>query len=74
MVTELGKTKPPGRTTRIHYSPKLYTLRFLVTLFGISRSTEIRIKPDPTETVDIEIWLGSDWTDKLQRVINAGQP
>ncbi|MBN2116106.1 MAG: LCP family protein [Anaerolineales bacterium] len=73
-VTELGNTRAPSRTTIILYSPKLYTLRFLVGLFGISRNNEIRIKPDPTETVDIEIWLGSDWTDKLQRVINAGEP
>ena len=64
-VTELGNTKAPSRTTIILYSPKLYTLRFLIDIFGITRSTQILIKPDPTQTVDIEIWLGSDWVDQL---------
>jgi LCP family protein required for cell wall assembly len=63
-VTELGNTKASS-TTIILYSPKLYTLRFLVNTFGISRNAQIRIKPDPTQTVDIEIWLGPDWIANL---------
>jgi polyisoprenyl-teichoic acid--peptidoglycan teichoic acid transferase len=64
-VTELGKTKPTSRTTIILYSPKLYALRYLINIFGITSNTPIRIKPDPSQTVDIEIWLGSDWIAKL---------
>jgi LCP family protein required for cell wall assembly len=65
LVRELDDTKAQGQTTIFVYSPKLYALRFLVDTFGITRSTQIRIKPDPTQTVDIEIWLGNDWIDKL---------
>ena len=64
-VTEIGKTKAASRTTVILYSPKLYTLRFLVDLFKISSTAQILIKPDPTQTVDIEIRLGKDWVGKL---------
>ena len=64
-VTEIGKTKASSRTTIILYSPKLYTLRFLITIFGITNSTQIMIKPDPSQTVDIEVRLGKDWIDKL---------
>ncbi len=64
-VTEIGKTKTASRTTIILYSPKLYTLRFLVDLFGITNTAQILIRPDPTQTVDIEIHLGKDWIGKL---------
>jgi LCP family protein required for cell wall assembly len=64
-VTEIGKTKPASRTTIILYGPKLYTLRFLMDTFGITNSAQILIKPDPSETVDIEVRLGKDWIDKL---------
>ena len=64
-VTELGKTKSQSQTIIFLYSPKLYTLRFLLDIFGITRSTQIRIKSDPTQTVDIEVWLGRDWVGKL---------
>jgi hypothetical protein len=64
-VTEIGKTKSASRTTIILYSPKLYTLRFLMDTFGITSSAQILIKPDPSETVDIEVRLGKDWIDKL---------
>src|SRR5215212_1216114 len=64
-VTEIGKTRAASRTTIILYSPKLYTLRFLVDLFKISSTAQILIKPDPTQTVDIEIRLGKDWVGKL---------
>lgn len=65
LVRELDNTKAQAQTTIIVYSPKLYALRFLVDTFGISRGTQIRIKPDPTQTVDIEIWLGNDWIARL---------
>jgi LCP family protein required for cell wall assembly len=65
LVTEVGNTKAQSRTTIVLYSPKLYTLRFLVNVFGITRSTQILIRPDPSQTVDIEIRLGSDWIGQL---------
>ena len=64
-VTEFGKMNNPGRTIIILYSPKLYALRYLLDVFGITSSTQIRIKRDPTQTVDIEIRLGADWIKKL---------
>ena len=65
LVTEFGKTPAINRTTIFLYSPKLYTLRYLIDIFGITNSTPIRIKPDPSQTVDIEIRLGPDWVKKL---------
>jgi len=41
------------------YGPKLYTLRYMQGVFGISH-TQIRFNPDPSSTVDVEIRLGSD--------------
>jgi hypothetical protein len=38
-------------------------LKYLQTVFGISSSTQIRIQPDPTSTVDIEVRLGNDWAN-----------
>ena len=64
-VTEIGKTKIASRTTIILYSPKLYTLKFLREIFGITSSVQILIKPDSSETVDIEVRLGKDWVGKL---------
>jgi len=64
-VREFGDTKATNRTTIILYSPKLYTLRYLIDIFGITNSTPIRIQPDPSQTVDIEIRLGTDWVSKL---------
>lgn len=66
MVTEFGNINTAGaRTVITLYSPKLYTLRYLLDVFGITSSTQIRIKRDPTETVDIEIRLGPEWVKKL---------
>jgi LCP family protein required for cell wall assembly len=65
LVTDVGTTKAQSRTTIILYSPKLYTMRFLVTIFGITRNAQILIKPDPTQLVDIEVWLGSDWSKQI---------
>jgi LCP family protein required for cell wall assembly len=65
LITELGNTKAQSQTTVVLYSPKLYALRFLLDIFDITRSNQILIKPDPTQTVDIEIRLGSDWINLL---------
>ena len=59
-VTEVGQADNVYATTLIIvYGPKLYTLRYLQGVFGISH-TQIRFSPDPASTVDIEIRLGSD--------------
>jgi hypothetical protein len=47
------------------YSPKLYALRYLIETFGVRGSNQVVIKPDPAETVDIEICLGDDWVGRL---------
>ena len=65
VTTEFGEIEAVNRTTIILYTPKLYTLRYLVDLFKITNSTPIRIRPDPLETVDIEIRLGPDWVKNL---------
>ncbi len=65
ITTEFGKTKTSNRTTIILYSPKLYTLRYLLDAFDIKSSVQILIKPDPTQDVDIEIRLGAEWIKKL---------
>lgn len=64
-VTEFDDTKAQSTTTIVLYSPRLYTLQFLLDIFEISRSSQILIKPDASQTVDIEVRLGSDWIDKL---------
>jgi hypothetical protein len=64
-VTEIGKTKAASRTMIILYAPKLYTLRYLIGIFGITNSAQIIIRADPTQTVDIEVRLGKDWVGKL---------
>jgi len=46
-------------TVVIVYGPKLYTLRYLQSTFGISH-TQIKFSPDPASSVEIEIRLGSD--------------
>jgi polyisoprenyl-teichoic acid--peptidoglycan teichoic acid transferase len=64
-VTELGNTKAQSRTTVILYTSKLYAFRYLISTLGITGPVQILIKSDPTQTVDIEIRLGSDWVSKL---------
>ena len=49
----------------IVYSQKLYALQYLEDTFGVTGSNLIIIKPDPTETVDIEIRIGEDWVGRL---------
>lgn len=63
-VTEVGAAdRAYDRTVVTLYSPKLYTLKYFQTLFGLSSSTQILIKPDPTSTVDLEVRLGNDWAN-----------
>ena len=62
-VTEVGSTGATDKTVIKLYSSKLYTLRFLLYLFGLngaSGTTQIRFEPTPGATVDIEIILGTD--------------
>ncbi|HEU0294724.1 MAG TPA: LCP family protein [Anaerolineales bacterium] len=65
LVTEYGDSKASSRTTILLYSSKLYAFRYLLDTFGIKSSTQILIKPDPSQTVDIEIRLGKDWVNNL---------
>jgi hypothetical protein len=59
-VTEVGAADTVySSTVVIVYGPKLYTLRYLQSTFGITH-TQIKFSPDPSSTVDIEIRLGSD--------------
>jgi hypothetical protein len=59
-VTEVGAANEAySSTVVIVYGPKLYTLKYLQSVFGISH-TQIKFNPDPASTVDIEIRLGSD--------------
>jgi hypothetical protein len=59
-VTEVGAADAVySSTVVVVYGPKLYTLRYMQSTFGISQS-QIRFNPDPASTVDIEIRIGSD--------------
>jgi LCP family protein required for cell wall assembly len=59
-VTEVGAADTVyAQTTVVVYGPKLYTLRYLQSTFGIS-ANQIKFNPDPASTVDIEIRIGSD--------------
>lgn len=60
LVSEVSGVSAVNRTTVILYAPKLYTFRYLIDLFQIERSTQILIRPDPSQSVDIEVRLGSD--------------
>jgi LCP family protein required for cell wall assembly len=63
-VTEVGTAdRPYTGTVIILYSPKLYTLKYLQAVFGITSSAQILIKPDPTSSVDVEVRLGNDWAN-----------
>jgi polyisoprenyl-teichoic acid--peptidoglycan teichoic acid transferase len=62
-VTEIGPTEATNATTIVVYSPKLYTLKYLQAVFGVTSSAQILFKPDPTSTVDVEVRLGNDWAN-----------
>ena len=65
-VTEVGAaTEVYSSTLVVVHGPKLYTLRWLQSTFGISH-TQIRFLPDPASTVDLEIRLGSDIGSRIQ--------
>ena len=49
-----------ARTTIILYGPKLYTLRYLITVFGVDATNQIIFSPDPSSPVDVEIIVGAD--------------
>jgi LCP family protein required for cell wall assembly len=48
------------RTTIVMYGPKLYTLRYLISVFGVSATNQILFAPDAASTADIEIRVGAD--------------
>jgi polyisoprenyl-teichoic acid--peptidoglycan teichoic acid transferase len=63
-VTEAGPADGGyNSTVLVLYSPKLYTLRYFQSLFGVTDSARIWIQPDPTSSVDVEIRLGNDWAN-----------
>ncbi len=53
------------QTVLVVYTPKLYALRYLIETFGVRGSNQVVIKPDPAETVDIEVLFGEVWVSKL---------
>ena len=66
-VTGLGPSTGASNTTVVVlYSPKLYTVRYLINPLGmISTSNQIIFNPDPNAPADVEIRLGNDWVSKL---------
>ena len=59
-VTEVAASPEAyTQTVIVVYGPKLYTIKWLQSTFGIS-ARQIRFIPDPNQTVDIEIRIGSD--------------
>ncbi len=62
-VTELSGGNATDRTVIILYSPKLYTAKFILYLFGLNGNTgtsQIRFDPNSASPVDVEIILGND--------------
>ncbi|HSB01070.1 MAG TPA: LCP family protein [Anaerolineales bacterium] len=63
-VTAVGNADTTyNGTVIVVYAPKLYTLKFLQTVFGVTDSARIIIQPDPTAPVDIDVKLGQDWAN-----------
>jgi LCP family protein required for cell wall assembly len=63
-VTEVGTAdRAYDATTVVLYGPKLYTLKYLQSMFGIANPAQIVFSPDPSSTVDIELRLGNDWAN-----------
>ena len=63
-VTEVGPADQAyDRTVVVLYAPKLYTLKYFHTLFGMNSATQVLIRPDPSSTVDVEVRLGNDWAN-----------
>jgi len=65
-VTEAG-TAANGyqNTVIVIYGPKLYTLKYLASTFGITSSAQILFANEPATTADIEVRLGNDWLTRL---------
>jgi LCP family protein required for cell wall assembly len=65
-VTEVG-TAPNGyqNTVIVIYGPKLYTLKYLASTFGITSSNQVVFSSEPATTADIEVRLGNDWVSRL---------
>lgn len=53
------------RTVLVIYGPKLYTLRYLVSVLGIDSPRQIVFDPDSASPVDIEVRVGTDALDFL---------
>ncbi len=63
-VTAIGAADTAySATVIVLHSPKLYTLKFLQTVFGVNDSARIWIQPDPNATSDVEVRLGQDWAN-----------
>ena len=63
-VTEVGTASQAyNNTVIVLHSPKLYALKYLQAVFGITSSTQIVVQPDPASTVDVEVFLGNDWAN-----------
>jgi LCP family protein required for cell wall assembly len=61
-VTEVGSADQVyDNTIIVLYKPKLYTMKYLQAVFGITSGAQIRIQPDPSQTVDVEVRLGNNW-------------
>jgi LCP family protein required for cell wall assembly len=62
-ITEIGNADGGyNRTVIVMYGPKLYTLKYLINLFGVNTNSQIVYSPNPASTVDVEIRLGNDVT------------
>ncbi|MBN1304020.1 MAG: LCP family protein [Anaerolineales bacterium] len=59
-VTELGTGSANTVSVITLYSDKLYSLRYLLTMLNPS-GVQLKIEPNPSETVDIQVDLGSNW-------------
>jgi LCP family protein required for cell wall assembly len=65
-VTEVGTAQNGYQNTVIViYGPKLYTLKYLASTFGITSSAQIIFSQEPATTADIEVRLGNDWVSRL---------
>ncbi len=65
-VTEISPVSQLYPSTKIVvYAPKLYTLKYLTAVFGLTAADQIVFKLDPASTVDIEVRLGNDWIGRL---------
>jgi hypothetical protein len=51
------------RTVLVLYGPKLYTLRYLVSILEIDSPRQIVFAPDASSAVDIEVRVGRDALD-----------